>query len=200
MTARQNSAPGPGFRDPVLDSQQTFRSLLDALARPGRLCTTAAFLEPPAPISPATAAIALTLFDHDTPVWLDAGAASDAVRAFLAFHCGCPAAREPGVAAFALIAEPLGMPALDEFFQGEELYPDSSTTLILDVPSLEDGVPVRLRGPGILESTHIAPRGLPKGFWSWVAENHAGFPLGVDMIFACGSSLIGLPRSTVAEV
>ena len=53
-------------------AQSTFRSVMDAMARPGSVQRIAAAARPPPPMMRGTAAIALTLFDHDTPIWLDA--------------------------------------------------------------------------------------------------------------------------------
>src|SRR6202140_5737385 len=60
-----------GFADKVLSAQTTFRSVMDAMARPGSVQRITAAAGAPAAMMRGTAAIALTLFDHDTPVWLD---------------------------------------------------------------------------------------------------------------------------------
>ena len=61
-----------GFADKVLSAQSTFRSVMDAMARPGTIQRIAVAAGTPSPLMRGAAAIALTLFDHDTPVWLDA--------------------------------------------------------------------------------------------------------------------------------
>ncbi len=92
--------------------------------------------------------MALALCDHDTPLWLDPPlAASEAVRTWLAFHCGAPLTEAPAEALFALAAEPARLPELALFGQGTQDYPDRSTTLILAVATLEDGPALRLEGP-----------------------------------------------------
>ena len=60
-----------GFADRVLSAQSTFRSVMDAMARPGSVQRIAAAAGTPGAMMRGSAAIALTLFDHDTPVWLD---------------------------------------------------------------------------------------------------------------------------------
>ena len=59
----------PGFEDPVRDAQVTFRAVLDAMARPGRLHHAGQNLTAPAPLDRATAAVLLTLIDNETPLW-----------------------------------------------------------------------------------------------------------------------------------
>src|SRR5690606_9187527 len=102
-------APSAGFADPVRDAQGCFRAIMNALARPGTLQRIdPGALEPPAPLTPTAAAVALTLFDYDTPIWLDPSLArSAAVAAFLRFHTGAPIVADALEAAFALVADPL---------------------------------------------------------------------------------------------
>jgi len=192
--------PEPGFGDPVFDAQAGFRGVLDALARPGRRATLPRPLSAPAPLSPAATAIALTLFDHDTPVWLDGAALAGEAAAFLRFHCGCPLVDEAERAAFAVAAAPSRLPALHAFAIGEDRYPETSTTLVIDLPALDGGPAVTLSGPGIEATATIAPLGLPDGFWSMMVANRALFPLGVDVLLAAGVEVLGLPRSVKVEV
>ena len=73
----------PGFAEPVGEAQATFRAVLDAMARPGKLHQAGERLAAPVPLDPATAALLLTLADNETPLWLDAVAV--AARDWLAF-------------------------------------------------------------------------------------------------------------------
>jgi alpha-D-ribose 1-methylphosphonate 5-triphosphate synthase subunit PhnH len=58
------------------------------------------------------------------------------------------------------------------------------------------GPHLRLSGPGIKGDATLAVSPLPKDFVAQWAANHAGFPLGVDLIFAADARLAALPRST----
>ena len=69
MAYRNESYTG-GFAEPVFESQATFKMLMDCMARPGTIATLKASSAPPAPMGPGAGAIALTLCDHDTPVYL----------------------------------------------------------------------------------------------------------------------------------
>src|SRR5882724_5500189 len=151
-----------GFADKVLSAQSTFRSVMDAMARPGSVQRIAAQAGTPAGMMRGAAAIALTLFDHDTPIWLDA-AMSDVAR-WIEFHTSAPVVAVSTIASFALIGDAENLPALDHFAFGSNEYPDRSTTLILQVDSLTQGPAFELKGPGIDGSavlqTMIRPRGL----------------------------------------
>lgn len=190
-----------GFADPVFASQRVFDAAMNALARPGTILPIGADAGPPAPLTPELGALALTLCDHDSPVWLDATlSAVPAVTEWLRFHTGAPVVAAPGEAMFALIADAGAMPRLDGFAQGVAEYPDRSTTLIVAIGSLEGGAALTLRGPGIENTARFAPSDLPTDFHAQWTENRARFPLGVDMIFVAQGQVAGLPRtSRIAE-
>ena len=188
----------PAFADPVLDCQRTFRAVLDATAHPGRGVDVDAALAAPPPLGAAAAAVALTLFDFDTPVWLDPGVEVEA-REWLTFHTGAPIVDDPGRAAFALVVDPVRLPALDAFDRGTDERPERSTTLVMQVEVLESGGGRRLTGPGIVDAAHLVARGVPDSVWNALRENHALFPRGVDVIFTAGARLAAVPRTTRVE-
>src|SRR5882762_3103297 len=113
-----------GFKDKVLSAQSTFRSVMDAMARPGSVQRVTTDVEGPAGVMRGTAAIALTLFDHDTPVWLDpAMAATPAIAKWLKFHTSAPVVADCAICSFALIGDAPQLPALDRFPFGSNEYP-----------------------------------------------------------------------------
>src|SRR3546814_15758536 len=100
------------------------------------------------------------------PLGIDGIADTPPLRTYLKFHCGCPLVERSQVAAFALVTDPANMPRLALFAQGVDQYPDRAATLLLQVPSLEGGPAVTLRGPGIRDTAVIAPFGLPEWVWN----------------------------------
>jgi alpha-D-ribose 1-methylphosphonate 5-triphosphate synthase subunit PhnH len=190
------SALAPAFANPVLDSQSVFRTVMDAFARPGRVLSLAKVCPAPAPLSAGAAAIALTLFDYETPVWLDRplAASSDAVE-WLRFHTGAPITSRPGEAAFALVTDMRALPPVDTFSTGTAEYPDRSTTLILQVEEFA-GPSLTLTGPGIAGRQTFAAAPLPADFAAQCIANRALFPRGVDFLFVTAAAVAGLPRST----
>ena len=185
----------PGFVDKVLSAQSTFRSVMDAMARPGTVQRIVPMAGSPGPMMRGTAAIALTLFDHDTPLWLDARMAerSDVVK-WLKFHTGAPVVQDSSIASFALISDGALLPALERFALGTNEYPDRSTTVVLAAGT--DTQRVTLKGPGIKDqlATELP---LPGGdFLAQWAENRQRFPRGVDLLLVRDGTLVGLPRTT----
>jgi len=185
-----------GFRDPVHDAQRTFRAVLDALARPGTLQRVAAPDEQPTCLSPAIAALALSLLDHDTAVWLCPELC--AAAPYFRFHADTPVTDSPGAAAFALTTA-AQMPALGTLAAGTPLYPHRSCTVLCEVPALTGGKALRLTGPGIDGSTRLRCQGLPGVFVHQWSAQLARFPLGVDVLLTHGDRVCGLPRGVRIE-
>lgn len=202
MNAPQTAPPldlseiAPGFGDPTRDSQAVFRRAMEAMARPGTIHDLSFAPAPPPGLNRASAAVALTLFDFETPVWLDPALRGGPASGWLRFHCACPLTDEPGAAAFALVLDAGECPPLATFNPGDAKYPDRSTTLIVQTPALVGGLCALLEGPGIKSRAAIAPEGVPAAFWSQVQANHERFQFGVDFIFAAGDLITALPRST----
>lgn len=184
-----------GFPDATRNSQAVFRALMDAFARPMRTVRLPLPVRPPASLEPALAAVALTLLDFETSVWLDDALRGAAIVDYLRFETGVKIAEEPHEAAFALIGDPARMPPFTAFHLGHSDYPDRSTTLVIAVPGFDENG-WTFTGPGILDRVSLTPQGLPSAFPGWIAENSALFPLGVDCVFAAGDRIAALPRSS----
>lgn len=185
-----------GFSEPVHQAQQVFRRVLDAMARPGHIHTLAG-LPPAAPgLSPAATAVCLSLADFETPLWLDPQAAG--ARDHLVFHCSAPVTDTPRQAMFAAIAMPRQLTDFTLFNPGSDEYPETSTTLIVEVTGLGNQGGQALAGPGIPRTTQLQVDGVAQNFWQQVRENHALFPRGVDLILTCNEQIAALPRSVRA--
>jgi len=186
-----------GFADKVLSAQSVFRSVMDAMARPGSIQRIAPTAGTPAVMMRGTAAIALTLFDHDTPIWLDGrmSATSDVAK-WLKFHTSAPVVVDSSIASFALVADPENLPSLDRFAFGSNEYPDRSTTLILQVESLTDGPAVELRGPGIDGSAALRASIQPQDLFERLAINATLFPRGIDVVLVHDDTIVAIPRTT----
>ena len=78
---------------------------------PAAFSASSAAAGAPAAMMRGTAAIALTLFDHDTPVWLDPlmSETSDVAK-WLKFHTGAPVIADSSICSFALIGDARALP------------------------------------------------------------------------------------------
>lgn len=184
----------PGFDDPVHQCQATFQSILQALARPGRLYAVPA----PAGVVPGlgagSTAIALTLVDFETPVWLDETCRQAAD--YLRFHCGCVIVDDPQDAQFAFANGLATLPALDCFKLGTDQAPEDSTTLIVNVENLSTEGPWVLTGPGIEHEHRLGVSGLKA---QWVADRAAlatRFPIGLDLFLTSHQQVAAISRTT----
>lgn len=187
----------PGFVDKVLSAQSTFRSVMDAMARPGSVQRIVPMAGAPGPMMRGTAAIALTLFDHDTPLWLDTrmAASSDLVK-WLKFHTGAPVVQDCSIASFALISDGTALPPLDRFALGTSEYPDRSTTVIIQVDSLASGRAFELRGPGIDGVATLQASIKPFDLFERLRVNEALFPRGIDVVLVADDAVVAIPRTT----
>jgi alpha-D-ribose 1-methylphosphonate 5-triphosphate synthase subunit PhnH len=180
----------PGFADPVLDAQASFRAVLEAMSRPGRVQSIVSPPEVPPGLSPSAAAVLLTLVDESTPLRIAAGAEA---AAWVRFHCGCPLVAHGA----SFVLDPAA--SLLDLDPGTDEEPQSGATLILDVAALVEGEGWRLTGPGIRDAHRLRVTGAPAGFVADWARNRARFPRGVDAILCAGTRIAALPRSVAIE-
>jgi alpha-D-ribose 1-methylphosphonate 5-triphosphate synthase subunit PhnH len=186
-----------GFADKVLSAQSTFRTVMDAMARPGSVQRIVARTGTPAAMMRGSAAIALTLFDHDTPIWLDTAMSKTSdVSKWLKFHTSAPVIADSSIASFALIGDPAILPPLDRFAFGSNEYPDRSTTLILQVASLTQGAAFELRGPGIDGTATLWAKIEPQDLFERLAVNATLFPRGIDVVLVHDDAIVAIPRTT----
>lgn len=176
-----------GFKKPAIDSAHAFRSVMDAMARPGTINSLSA-ASPPAPLSIAAGVCLLTLCDHETPVHLGESHDHPQVREWIAFHTGAPlsTAEECSFA----VGTWNSMQPLTSYAQGTSEYPDRSATLLVELDHLENSG-ATLTGPGIKDTASLK---LPDV--ALIQENHKRYPLGLDFIFTSSNQLAALPRST----
>ncbi|MGL4404455.1 MAG: phosphonate C-P lyase system protein PhnH, partial [Notoacmeibacter sp.] len=186
-----NASLHTGFSAPVFDSQSAFRAIMNAMARPGSVQTISLALTPPTGLPLAAAASILALCDFETSIWVDPQIESAAeITDYCVFQTGCTRATSPQSAQFAIVKLQGAALNLDQYHQGTAEYPDRSTTVIAIVTELSGGQNYSLSGPGINGTTPFNVQGLQADFATQWAQNRAVFPLGIDMVFCAGTSLL----------
>ena len=191
-----STALAPGFENPVHDAQRTFRALLDAFGRPTTAVALPCPVSAPVTLTRGAAALVLTLVGDSTPLWLDPFVDDPAVAAWVTFHTGARFVADPSLAAFALVATPQALPALDRFALGSDEAPHTSTTVVVMTARPSTGPLLGADGPGFpVPSIWHAPA-LPRDFAAQWARNTARFPRGVDLVLAGDETFVALPRTT----
>jgi alpha-D-ribose 1-methylphosphonate 5-triphosphate synthase subunit PhnH len=177
----------PAFASvPVPDSFETrtnttFQALMWALSRPGTLH--------PLP-APGMASIAEALVDRECRVHTDD---PDLARTLASFGAALvPVAMADHCFTALPTPEMLAQVAI-----GSALYPDAGATVITTA-TYGTGQRLRLTGPGIDTHTDISLSGLA-ALWP-IRAARCRYPAGFDLFLICGTSMIGLPRSTQIEV
>ncbi|MFP4009580.1 MAG: phosphonate C-P lyase system protein PhnH [Spirulinaceae cyanobacterium] len=180
-----------GFKNPVYDAQQTFRALLNALAKPGKPQNITAQLQPPTELNSACAAACLTLFDLEIKVWLSPQFGKT-VKQWLLFHTGCRWTDDINKADFAIFPNLETCINLDRAHRGTAEEPETSTTVLIQVLAFQ-GEAITLKGPGILD--YLDLNFLTSSFWQkW--QSFQDYPLGIDGYFFTSGQVMGIPRTT----
>jgi alpha-D-ribose 1-methylphosphonate 5-triphosphate synthase subunit PhnH len=183
-------------------SQRCFRSLLDALAHPGKLVT----LTEPEAVAAGAAVIALALADIETPVAVAgdeerAADVSEATRAPLV-----PVAEARLVALLHPTAELVG-----QCQTGSAEAPEHGSKVGLgcsrltpaeaDAPAPPGAVKLVLEGPGVPGTRRLFVEGIGRDVFDAVARANRDFPAGLDAwLVSAEGVVVGLPRSTRVEM
>ena len=89
------------------------------------------------------------------------------------------------------------MPALDRFAFGSNDYPDRSTTLILQVDSLDAGRRVRTAAaPASTAPRRCGRDRCRRTCWRSARPISALFPRGIDLILVADDAIVAIPRTT----
>ena len=175
---------------------RAFRPILDAMASPGRILPFSPALSAPPGLSPEAAAVALTLCDFQTAIWLERNCERRPLNIICASMPGAPLTQIETDAAFVFADARFGVPDLSQFSKGTHEYPDRSATLVIQAEQLRSDLGVTLRGPGIQSEHRLGIAALGADFWQQMIASRHDFPLGIDVIFVGPGTIAALPRST----
>jgi alpha-D-ribose 1-methylphosphonate 5-triphosphate synthase subunit PhnH len=178
------------------DAQQVFRTVLEALARPGT--PMALPTELLSVLAPAVTPI-VALADSTTGVcvlenpggrWADAIATATAAPIWPA-----------EMARLVVGLRPVSDDEVRGFTRGSARAPEDAALVALGVRDLHGG-PRKwtLSGPGVCGSATVAPRGVPAGFVAARADAVAAYPAGIDILLVADDGrVVGLPRTTTID-
>jgi alpha-D-ribose 1-methylphosphonate 5-triphosphate synthase subunit PhnH len=198
--------------DPVFDSQEHYRLLLDAMARPGTINVLPRIpLTPPAGLPAAAALVGFALLNSDITFYAEGKDAATLTR-YLAVNTSARAVSK-GEADFIFAGG--GSPAtlIAGIKTGTLSYPEEGATLVAAVDAMageaqglgpREGLPagmpalaLTLKGPGVAGSKTFFVAGLNVALLEALVECNSEFPLGIDLILADPADRIAcIPRST----
>ncbi|MEO1617252.1 MAG: phosphonate C-P lyase system protein PhnH [Planctomycetota bacterium] len=176
-----------GFTDliDVEQQQAVYRALLRGFSYPG--------VATPLPSSGVNAvdAICATLVDENADLWLDEGT----IPSRLVSSLGCQLV-EPSVAdllvargdRFALTSDDPKLGTLDR--------PDASATIVLACQSFENGIEVRVTGPGVESRNTFFVAGLSVDWLVARDDWCCRYPMGVDLLLVDAKNVVGIPRTS----
>ncbi|OBF38095.1 phosphonate C-P lyase system protein PhnH [Mycobacterium sp. ACS1612] len=175
------------------DTQQVFRAVLEALARPG-----SAMMLPDDPLKTLAPAITpiFALADLGTGVCV-LEHADDRWSEAVTTATGAPL-WPAELARLVAVLRPVTEADVRDFARGTAADPSAAALVCIAVPEVHGGPRRwRLSGPGIAGETTLSPVGLPPGFVTARAEAVAGYPAGIDVLLITGDGrVVGLPRTT----
>jgi alpha-D-ribose 1-methylphosphonate 5-triphosphate synthase subunit PhnH len=197
----------------IFYSTATFRSLLDSLARPGKInklaYPTLERANTESELLPnmyALGALA-TLLDSEVSFvlaeqgqWLDQRSPASQ---WLIVRSGSRLAASPSQADFAFFSGGSSNGLISTLNPGDLLEPEISTTAFYTVESLapttEAALPLvlTLKGPGIADTTTFGVAGLAESEIALIQATRHNYPLGIDIyLIDAAGQCVGLPRTT----
>lgn len=180
-------------------TQNTYRRLLDSMARPGKLNQIEGIeYENIGDFTNFTLGIAQTLLDQEVSYCILNSDKKMEKDIKILTMSNMSHIREADY----LFINRYEKIKFDHLKKGNLAYPDESTTIIHEVEEmktqkLEQSVKLELSGPGIKEKSYIYIKGLDtETIDNWIQCNRE-YPLGVDFIFVDRmGNICGIPRST----
>ena len=190
--------------DEVFDSQCHFRSILDSMARPGKINELKRLgFEPPQKLLSATTAVCLSLLNQDVTFYMARG--NPASEEFLKVNTGSQSV-DLEEADFLIVDQDESPDLVRLVKEGILTYPEQGATIILQTKGFADEQAdgfqgIRLEGPGIDGVMELHVRGLGSEWIEALRAKNSEFPLGVDVILASDSEpgepkVACIPRSS----
>ena len=179
-------------------TQKTFRTLLQALSRPGEIYSLSHVGE-----GQSWFPVLETLLDHEVSFAVF-GPNNDAFARMVADLTRCPVTTV-AKADFIIVTQGGSRGRILEAQRGTLEYPDQGATIIYLVESLSregrDGLRVKLQGPGVKAEMSARITGLHGEELLYLRQINQDFPLGVDCFLIDRTGrVMGIPRSAQLEV
>lgn len=184
----------------VFDAQRHFRTVLDSMARPGKINRFAPLaLTPPADFPRAAAYVGFALLNADVAAHV-AGYAETAA-AYLRANTQCRT-ESAALADFLFLRGEDDPAPIAAAKTGVPAYPEGGATAVIAVGHIgkssgTGGLQLTLEGPGIETREIVFVTGLRADVLETLKAKNAEFPLGIDaMLVSTDECVVCLPRTT----
>lgn len=185
--------------DEVFDAQRHFRTVLDCMARPGKINRFAPLaLTPPADFPRAAAYVGFALLNADVAAHV-AGYA-DTAASYLRANTQCRT-ESAALADFLFLRGEDDPAPVAAAKTGVPAYPEGGATAVIAVDHIgkssgTGGLQLTLEGPGIETREIVFVTGLHARMLDALKAKNAEFPLGVDaMLVSADECVVCLPRT-----
>ncbi|WP_139693258.1 phosphonate C-P lyase system protein PhnH [Sporolactobacillus terrae] len=192
----------------VHDTRRVYRSLLDGMARPGKLHDLSPQMNsiPNAiPLFSGTYALGRTLLDAQTTFYLETE--NNEAASYLELRTGSRMLAAERADYLFIETQPsvdLIRTLMQQIRIGTLLEPEKSATLIIRVRALSDsetsGITMTLSGPGIKKRRTLSADGFNPEWLRMRAARNMEYPTGCDFILISDNGqMAALPRTTMIE-
>jgi len=191
--------------DEIVHAQQHFRSILDSMARPGKINRLDPVrLTPPPALNKASVIVAFALLNGDVSFHLVN--MDDEHRAYISANTRAVAASIE-TAAFVFLRGEEAADVVEGIHCGILTYPETAATAVIQVDAVSehpiaDGLKIELQGPGIGTRSRVYVGHLNPDLLLALQARNMEFPLGIDTIFTCDNGgsgdpcVFAIPRTT----
>ncbi|WP_298831200.1 phosphonate C-P lyase system protein PhnH [uncultured Planococcus sp.] len=189
--------------DQIHDLQQVYRKLLHSMSRPGTISSIeqeTENMDVDFGCADALMLSAMVLLDAEVTFHVLSKKRRDLIEKISEYTSArCVPLQE---ADFIIVLQEDGeseiLEAMAQCKIGNLIDPQQSSTWIIETPALSNKGGLLLTGPGIETEAHLAMRQSSE-FWQARDSRIKEYPMGIDMIFADGSSQVAcLPRTVTA--
>lgn len=195
--------------DEVHDGQATFRALLDAMSRPGRIFQAPAreYSGAPTGITAHTLSVLKTFCDHRVSFSVADMSGREEWERYLAVNLAAPS-RPVDEGDYVIFDGAAYDEAFARLRRGSLEFPEASATAILAVERLDassdlgqSACVLSVSGPGVDGSVSVRAHGLDRRYPQDRARSVMDFPLGIDLIFVdTAARVVGIPRTSRVEI
>lgn len=184
----------------IFDSQRHFRTILDAMARPGTIHRIKdQQINPPDDLHRVSAYIGFALLNAEVTFYIDG------VRKQIAYYFTINTFSRESLcseANFLFLTGSSSTDIIDTAKSGNLLYPERGATLVIDIDTVSSvplvhGHGLTLQGPGVENEISFFIEGISLSLIAAIKEKNEEFPLGVDVILTDRhNDFVCIPRSS----